>query len=307
MNKKYKARIDRVLNYIEINLANNISLNDVAAISHFSPYHFHRIFTASVGETVNDYISRRRLEKAINQLVCYSDRPITHIALSFGFSSSANFSKAVKLYFGFSPSEIRHPDKIKNSKIGKITSKYGKAFNPNDLYPDRLINNVKENGNLKENHMEVIVKNFDRQRVCTLASKQGYEIESVYQTWDKLINWAMANGIDNEDQQRFALAYDNPTITPLDKCRYLASIVINDQLQIKHPFVESNIPEGKYAVLYFKGQPEDILKAQLSIYYDWLPNSGFEPADYPLVERYLNDARIDGYLEVEICVKLQSL
>jgi AraC family transcriptional regulator len=69
MNKVYKAHIDRVLQYIEDNLANKVSLAEVAEVSHFSASHFHRIFTGVVGETVNDYIARRRLEKAINLLI----------------------------------------------------------------------------------------------------------------------------------------------------------------------------------------------------------------------------------------------
>ena len=69
MNKKYKIRIDRVIQYIETNLSNKISLAEVANVSHFSAYHFHRIFTGIVGETVNDYIVRRRLEQAVNLLI----------------------------------------------------------------------------------------------------------------------------------------------------------------------------------------------------------------------------------------------
>lgn len=118
MNKAYKVRIDRVLKYIEAHLANKISLAEVAEVSHFSVFHFHRIFTGIVGETVNDYIARRRLEKAVNLLIFKTELSITQIALDSGFSSSANFSKAVRLHFGFSPSEIRNPDKVKDSKIG---------------------------------------------------------------------------------------------------------------------------------------------------------------------------------------------
>ena len=125
MNKEYKIRIDRVIQYIEANLANKISLSEVANVSHFSAYHFHRIFTGIVGETVNDYVVRRRLERAVNLLIFKTELSVTQVAFDSGFSSSANFSKAVKLHFGFSPSEIRNPDKVKNSKIGKISSKYG--------------------------------------------------------------------------------------------------------------------------------------------------------------------------------------
>lgn len=307
MNSEYKIRIDRVIQYIEANLTKNISLAEVAEISFFSAYHFHRIFTAIMGETVNDYIVRRRLEKAINLLIFKEKLSVTQVALDSGFSSSANFSKAVKLHFGFSPSAIRNPEKIKNSKIGKISSKYGKEFNPFDLYPTRITYGVMNQTKLEDANMKIDVREMDSQRVCTLASARGYEPEAIYEAWDKLIVWATCIGIKKEDQMRFAFAFDNPSVTPTDKCRYDASIVIGDNIKVNQPFVLSEIPKGKYAVLYFKGVPEETIKAQLSIYSDWLPNSGFEPDNFPMLERYLNDARVDGYVEMEIYVKLKEI
>lgn len=282
-------------------------MTEVAKISHFSAYHFHRIFTGIVGETVNDYIVRRRLERAVNLLIFKTELSVTQIALDNGFSSSANFSKAIKIYFGFSPSEIRNPDKVKDSKIGKISSKYGKDFNPSDLYPARITNEVMSKTNLEDTNMNIELRELDGQRVCTLVSERGYEPEAIYQAWDKLIDWAVCNGIKQDEQKRFAFAFDNPTVTPVDKCRYTASIVVGEDVQVKSPFSLSEIPKGKYAVLYFKGSPEETIKAQLSIYSDWFPNSGFEPDDFPMLERYLNDARIDGYVEMEIHVKLKVI
>jgi len=307
MNKEYKNRIDRAIQYIEDNLNRKIALIDLARVSCFSEYHFHRIFKGVVGETVNDYVVRRRLERSINYLIFNPDLSITEVALVNGFSSSANFSKAVKLYFGFSPSEIRNPEKVKDSKIGKILSKYGKDFNPVDLYPDRITNNVINETYLEDTNMKVEVRELESQRVCTLASTGGYEPKAIFEAWDKLIEWAVSNGIKPQEQQRFAFCLDNPTITPIDKCRYKASVVIDDSAVVNSPFLISEIPKGKYAVLYFKGSPEETIKAQLSIYSDWLPNSGFEPDGFPMLEHYLNDSRNDGYVEMEIHVKLKKL
>ena len=307
MNKEYKNRIERVIQYIEDNLNKKISLIEVAKISCFSEFHFHRVFKGVVGETVNDYIVRRRLERSINCLIFSPDLSITQVALENGFSSSANFSKAVKIYFGFSPSEIRNPKKVKDSKIGKILSKYGKDFNPIDLYPNHITNNVINETYLEDTAMKVEVRDLKSQRVCTLASTGGYKPESIFEAWDKLIEWAIFNGIKQQDQQRFAFCLDNPAVTPIDKCRYKASIVIGENIVVNPPFSISKIPKGKYAVLYFKGSPEDTLKAQLSLYSDWLPNSGFEPDGFPMLEHYLNDSRNDGYVEMEIHVKLKKL
>lgn len=306
MEQEYKARVDRAIQHIENNLDKTISLVEVARVSCYSEYHFHRIFKGIVGETLNDYIVRRRHERAISFLIFKPDLSITEIALANGFSSSANFSKSIKLYFGFSPTEIRNPDKAKNSKIGKIFSKYGKDFNPTDLYPGSTTKEVATNNQHQETSMKVEVKELDSRRVCTLASTGGFEPDALFEAWDKLIEWAVSHGIQTTDQQRFAFCYDNPTITPIDKCRYKAAIVIDDKIQVNAPFETSEIPQGKYAVLYFKGSPEESLQAQLSIYSDWLPSSGFEPDELPMLEHYLNDAREDGYVEMEILVKLKN-
>ncbi|WP_024873570.1 AraC family transcriptional regulator [Tolumonas lignilytica] len=304
MNSEYKERVNRTIRFIEDNINQKLSLSDVAKVSYFSEFHFHRIFRAIVGETVNDYIARRRIEKAINMLVFKPKTSITEIALACGFSSNANFSKAVKIHFGFTPSEIRNPQKIKDSKIGKVFSKYGKDFNPVDLYPNHITNNVIFIG---DTNMNVEIKDLEEQQVCTLPSEAGYQPEAIFNAWDRLIQWAIANGIQTNTQQRFAFCFDNPTVTPIDKCRYEASIVIDETVQVKSPFSLSKIPKGKYAVLYFKGKPEDTIKAQLGIYSDWFPQSGFEPDNFPMLEHYLNDVRQDGYIEMEILVKLKKL
>ncbi len=307
MDQKYRARINRVLEYIEERLPERLSLAEVAAVSHFSEYHFHRIFSAALGETVNDYIARRRLERAVNKLIFQPDISVTQIALEGGFSSSANFSKAVSLYFGFSPSEIRDPARIKNSKIGKLQSKYGKAFNPSYLYPDFITSTAVNTKNEKDLIMNVEIKELACMPVCTLASDGGYSPEAIYETWDRLIRWAENNGVGAAEQSRFALAFDNPAITPVNKCRYTAAIVIPESLQVPEPFSSAEIPAGKYAVLYFKGTPEETLAAQLGLYSEWFPDSGFEPDNFPMMEHYLNDARVDGYVEMELMVKLKQL
>lgn len=313
LNRTYKARMDKVLSYIDSHLNRSISLAEVADISHFSHFHFHRIFKGIMGETLNEYISRRRLQRAANSLVFNPEMSITHIAFEHGFSSSANFSKAVKLYFGYSPSQLRDPSKVKanQSKIGKLESKYGKVFSPSDLYPTHITKGVMLHNQKDESmNMKVEIKTLDTQTVCKLASEGGYQEAAIYRAWDKLIQLAQLKGINAEDQLRFAHCYDNPTVTPIDKCRYDASIVMPNQTSdsnIEAPYKIGEIPAGKYAVLYYKGPAEEAIQKQLALYSQWFPQSGYEPDDYPMMEHYLNDVRADGYLEMEIYIKIKAL
>lgn len=261
-----------------------------------------------MGETINDYVGRKRLERAANLLIFRRELSITEIAVVTGFSSGANFAKAFKLYFGVSPSQIRKPASIENSKIGKIFSKYGKALDPSDLYPLVVANEANNNTDPFEDiGMNVKVAQIEEQVACALASPAGYEAASLLGTWDRLIAWARSNGIEDDKQKRFALCYDNPAITPIEKCRYEASIVVGPNMDVGGPFFKLVIPGGKYAVAHFKGAPDETTQFHISLYSNWLPNSGFEPDDFPLMEHYLNDARKDGYVEMDVYIKLKSV
>lgn len=155
--------------------------------------------------------------------------------------------------------------------------------------------------------MQVKINKYEQKRLCKLASKGGYEPESLFSTWDELSFWGESKGIIKASQFKLAWCYDNPAITPLNKCRYNASIEINPEINVEEPFSVEMLPEGEYAVIYVKGSPEDITQAQMFLFSSWLPNSGYEPDNIPMLERYLNDVRVDGFIESEIMVKLNVL
>ena len=307
-HSEYLRRIGLALAFIEQKLDQPIRLDDVARASFFSAYHFHRIFHALVGETVNEYISRKRMEKSIRMLMRESELSVTKVAAAGGFSSSANFSKAFKLYFGVSPSAIRNPESNKNSKTGKLFSKYGKAFNPQDLYSQFVTQAIVfDPDKLEEMLMKVRVENREAQPIASLSSPRGYELDSVYETWEKLFQWSGSQGINPDAQTMYGLCYDNPTITPEHKCRYKASIVIKPDVNVPPPFDKSVIPPGKYAIAYYKDDAEKISNFMTELYSNWFCNSGYEPDDYPPIFNYLNNAREDGYVEMDVCIKVKEL
>src|SRR5512133_2556470 len=103
----YKARVDAAIMFITEHLAEDLSLEDIAEAAHFSSFHFHRIFSAMVGETPQQFLNRVRLERAANFLVKNPAHSITQIALSCGFSSSATFARSFKKHFGITANEYR--------------------------------------------------------------------------------------------------------------------------------------------------------------------------------------------------------
>src|SRR5436305_188409 len=105
--REYARRMNRVVDYIEEHLAEALDLQRLADVACFSPYHFHRLFHAWMGETLQAFVHRLRLERAAQLLVFDGLRSISEIALECGFSSAGTFARAFKAGFGVTASEWR--------------------------------------------------------------------------------------------------------------------------------------------------------------------------------------------------------
>ncbi len=93
----------RVLEHIDKQLDQPLDLETLAKVAHFSPFHFHRLFSAWMGETLGDYLRRRRVEIAATRLVSQPRVRVLLVALSVGFGSAEAFARAFKTRFGCSP------------------------------------------------------------------------------------------------------------------------------------------------------------------------------------------------------------
>ena len=94
-------QIQKVLYFIENNLDVSLDLDDLARIAGYSKYHFSRNFKLTIGESIIDYITRLRLEKA--QLKVIQKISIIDVALDVGYETPNGFNKAFKKTFGITP------------------------------------------------------------------------------------------------------------------------------------------------------------------------------------------------------------
>ncbi len=76
------------------------------------------------------------------------------------------------------------------------------------------------------------------------------------------------------------LHHDNPTITPLDECRYNACILVEEEIE-NATLPTLKMPEGVYARFDFSGKYGDILQFMNWVYFEWLLNSGYETTTNP--------------------------
>ena len=96
--------IEQTLKYIENNLTSDLSLTALAEQYNFSSVYFHKMFKASTGKKLREYVEEQRIKKAIELLIS-TERTLTQIAYDCGFSSQSYFSYAFKRYMGATPRE----------------------------------------------------------------------------------------------------------------------------------------------------------------------------------------------------------
>ncbi|WP_294286978.1 AraC family transcriptional regulator [uncultured Chryseobacterium sp.] len=124
--EEYKKRIVKVIRYIDDHLDTELSLQKIAEVGAYSPFHFHRIFRLITGETLQQYINRKRMERSAFYLALRKQLSLKDIYLQFGFSSHSAFTKTFKNHYGHSPSAFRksapehfHQIRLQESKNGK--------------------------------------------------------------------------------------------------------------------------------------------------------------------------------------------
>lgn len=106
-----KLQIQNSIDYIEKHLCEGIKLDGIAKQSHFSEFHFHRLFRKAVGTSVMEYVRKRRLSEAASELA-ETDEKITSIAFKYQFGSEESFSRTFKKSYGTSPREYRNTRRV---------------------------------------------------------------------------------------------------------------------------------------------------------------------------------------------------
>ena len=103
---EHNGRIQRAIDYIEENLKDELPIESIAGVACFSMWHFQRVFGAIVGDSVKEYVRKRRLASALSELTS-TDRRILDIAVDHQFESQESFTRAFKAVYGKTPGECR--------------------------------------------------------------------------------------------------------------------------------------------------------------------------------------------------------
>jgi AraC family transcriptional regulator len=280
----------RVLEYIDRHLDEQLELDSLAKVAAFSAFHFHRLFTAWFGETLGDYVRRRRLEMAAMRLVAQPRLTVTHVALSVGFGSTEAFARAFKTRFGSTPTEWRQ---AQVSNRDQLNSKPDQAPPP-----------------VARNHEPMNVTIVDRQPTTVAYMRHvGPYGKPVSDFWiTRVAPWMETNGLYG--RTRYGISHDDPGITASEKLRYDAAVEVPKDFKGAGEHQMTVIPGGKYAVGRFKGDERQVGDAWAWLLREWLPASGMQLDSRPFFESYPIDVTYDsktGEFECDINIPVTHL
>lgn len=239
----YKKRIIRTIRYIENNLDGDLSLEKTAEIAAYSPFHFHRIFKLITGETLQQYILRKKTEKSAFYLAVHKHLNIKEIYLELGFANHSVFNKTFKKYYGMSPSGFRRsaPDSFhrilhKSSKNGPIDM----LFTPYICGVENLLKWTKMN-------LKIEIKELPEMNLAAVMSFGQYNVESSYTA---LLDWAVKKQLfSGENIKMISVYHDSFKVTPPEKVRIHACMLLEEKLKEQEGQVFSEtIDAGKFIV-----------------------------------------------------------
>lgn len=298
----YINRINKVVDYIDTHLDKELSLEKLAKIACFSPFHFHRVFSALLNETPNSYITRRRIEKIAGRLLYLKkEESLTNLALDNGFKSIHSFSRAFKKFYGMSASEFQKRGRKEFSKIGKTKSKNGTKKISFEKY-FYTMDNLKKWLQMKTT---VEVKEMPELRMAQVRHQGSYK--EIGKAFDILMKWAGPRGLLNFPKTKMAgIYYDSPRVTDESKMQSSACITLERDVEVSGEVSKIKIPAGKFAVGRFELKPDEFEKAWNSMSL-WIPENNFEIRDGHFHEIYHNDAEQHPEKKwvVDICIPVR--
>jgi AraC family transcriptional regulator len=241
-----------------------LRLEDVARAACFSPYHFHRIFQALMGETLATFVKRIRLERSVYLLSHRPGATLTDIALSCGFSSSSDFSRSFRAQYGVAPRRFNVEGFRRSRRTAMRMSRLPAGTNPDGFV--------------------VALRNCPARRVAYIRVHRPYEGDNVPQAVTRLLTWADARSLG--DGQWLGYQWDDPEIVPLEKCRYDIGVEVPG----------TTAADGEVGIIAFEaclmaevaisGAVDVELRALDWFYSAWLPTSGYAPAHQPMFEAF---------------------
>lgn len=273
-------RLNQSMKYIEEHLTDEIDYEQLGRIACCSSYHYQRMFTYMAGITLAEYIRRRKMSLAAVDLQAGEER-IIDIAAKYGYSSPTAFNRAFQSFHGIAPSSV------KDEGVSV------KSFSP-------IVFKIAVKGASEMNYK---IETKEAFRIIGISAPLDQEIENNFMVVPKMWQEASVNGTI----QKLAGMMDSQPMG------LLGVSVCNDEEQWKYfiavsstkpsgEFEEYTVPASTWAIFSGSGTNRSIQELEQRIITEWLPTSGYEYANAPDIEVYLNPDPQNAQYEVWIPV-----
>lgn len=309
--KEYIHRVNKVCDYIEAHLDQELNLEKLAGIASFSPFHFHRIFKAFTGETPNQFIKRLRLERAGSLLLNAPEEPISHIAERCGFQSTSVFCRNFKERFSMSANDFRQTWEDPRSKNDQELSKKGQQESKNSKTETSAmdyvchVEQIKQGGFMKNSKIQI----KDMPALNLVYTRHVGDFDQIGAAYEKLMRWAGPRGLlTNPEMKTVTVYHDDPKVTDLEKVRQSACITVEGEVKTEGEFGNMELPAAKCAVGHFEVTAQEFERAWDNMCV-WLSESGYQPADGFPYELYHNDhmEHPERKFIVDICIPVKAM
>lgn len=271
----YHQRIDTVIAYVRTHLEEDLSLETLAAVAGFSPFHFHRLFKAITNETINELTNRLRLERAAALLRAIPTLSITDAAFACGFNSIAVFSRAFKKRYGIPASQWDRQQPLKNSKISQLS----------EAFPRYTLENLSEWANA--GCLQVQQRALPAQRLAYIRVYDSYShCERITRAYEQLLTWHEQRGGRLADTTLYGMSQDDPEITPRALCRFDWCLSVPMDWIAEGAVNVVDFPACQVAAIHCHGDIYQEDRALQFLFRYWLPRSKYQPANLPTMEIY---------------------
>lgn len=263
---EWVERLNQSMNYIEEHLTDEIDYEQLGRIACCSAYHYQRMFTYMAGISLAEYIRRRKMSLAAVDLQGGNSR-IIDIAEKYGYHSPTAFNRAFQSFHGVAPSSV------KNEGVSV------KSFSP-------IVFRIAVKGATEMNYR---IETKDAFRIVGVSVSLYKDIEKNFTVIPPKWQEISMNGT----LQRLIGMMDTPpmgvlgvsTCNDTESWKYYIAVSTS---QAKDDLEEYIVPTATWAIFSGTGTNQSIQELEQRIITEWLPTSGYEYANAPDIEVYLN-------------------
>jgi len=274
------------IEFIEQHLYRKISVHEVAAASHYSTYHFSRIFKALVGDTPKEYLRKRRLTVAAKRLLI-EDISILDLALDCQFDSQEAFTRVFKDLFNTTPAQYRK----KNDPFRLL---YKDQFSPHMLH--HLQNELS---------MEPTIITRDAIKLVGIANHYDEKDLSLPRLWSGFRPYR--DSIKNRaSDESFGIYESYEEDGDKVNFSYVCCEPVLNFDHVPEGMITRELPEQLYAKFTHRGSIADLDKTLKYIWGSWLPKSNYEYQEKPDFELYPPNYNVmdpDATMTIHIPIK----